>query len=84
MLQWSCITIRRASDEVEVQPGFFEGEPVATGVARALPNDTPRAELRKLTRYRPLVIEEVPFIPWEPEAANRFFSLVSSCYDSPI
>lgn len=40
-----------------------------------------QAELRKLLRYPLLVIDEVGYIPFEPEAANLFFQLVSSRYE---
>lgn len=38
-------------------------------------------ELRRLGRYPLLVIDEVGYIPFEPEAANVFFQLVSSRYE---
>lgn len=38
-------------------------------------------ELIKLGRYPLLVIDEVGYIPFEPEAANLFFQLVSSRYE---
>jgi DNA replication protein DnaC len=38
-------------------------------------------ELTKLGRYPLLVIDEVGYIPFEPEAANLFFQLVSSRYE---
>jgi DNA replication protein DnaC len=38
-------------------------------------------ELTKLARYPLLVIDEVGYIPFEPEAANLFFQLVSSRYE---
>ena len=43
-------------------------------------------ELTRLARYPLLVIDEVGYIPFEPEAANLFFQLVSSRYEraSPI
>jgi DNA replication protein DnaC len=40
-----------------------------------------QAELIRLTRYRLLVVDEVGYIPFEPEAANLFFELVSSRYE---
>ena len=40
-------------------------------------------ELVRLARYPLLVIDEVGYIPFEPEAANLFFQLVSSCYEGP-
>ena len=36
---------------------------------------------RKLGRYPLLVIDEVGYIPFEPEAANLFFQLVSARYE---
>ena len=38
-------------------------------------------ELRRLSRYPLLVVDEVGYIPFEPEAANLFFQLVSSRYE---
>ena len=38
-------------------------------------------ELTKLGRYPLLVIDEVGYIPFEPEAANLFFQLVSARYE---
>jgi DNA replication protein DnaC len=38
-------------------------------------------ELLRLARYPLLVIDEVGYIPFEPEAANLFFQLVSSRYE---
>jgi DNA replication protein DnaC len=38
-------------------------------------------ELVRLGRYPLLVIDEVGYIPFEPEAANLFFQLVSSRYE---
>jgi DNA replication protein DnaC len=38
-------------------------------------------ELRRLLRYPLLVVDEVGYIPFEPEAANLFFQLVSSRYE---
>lgn len=45
-----------------------------------------QSELVHLGRYPLLVIDEVGYIPFEPEAANLFFQLVSSRYEraSPI
>jgi len=39
------------------------------------------AELDKLQRIPLLVVDEVGYIPFEPEAANLFFQLVSSRYE---
>ena len=38
-------------------------------------------ELRRLGRYPMLVIDEVGYIPFEPEAANLFFQLVAARYE---
>ena len=40
-----------------------------------------QTELTRLSRYPLLVIDEVGYIPFEPEAANLFFQLVSSRYE---
>ncbi len=40
-----------------------------------------QAELTRLARYPLLVVDEVGYIPFEPEAANLFFQLVSSRYE---
>jgi DNA replication protein DnaC len=40
-----------------------------------------QAELARLSRYPLLVVDEVGYIPFEPEAANLFFQLVSSRYE---
>ncbi|WP_088288618.1 IS21-like element helper ATPase IstB [Kineosporia sp. A_224] len=40
-----------------------------------------QGELAKLGRYPLLVIDEVGYIPFEPEAANLFFQLVSARYE---
>lgn len=42
---------------------------------------TLQTELARLGRYPPLVIDELGHIPFEPEAANLFFHLVSSRYE---
>ena len=38
-------------------------------------------ELRRLGRYPLLVVDEVGYIPFEAEAANLFFQLVSARYE---
>jgi DNA replication protein DnaC len=40
-----------------------------------------QAELTKLSRYPLIVIDEVGYIPFEAEAANLFFQLVSNRYE---
>jgi DNA replication protein DnaC len=39
------------------------------------------AELAKLRRYPVLIVDEVGYIPFEAEAANLFFQLISSRYE---
>ena len=48
---------------------------------RAPPPARLQDELRRLGRYPLLVIDEVGYIPFEPEAANLFFQLVSARYE---
>ena len=43
--------------------------------------DRLQTELIRLGRYPLLVVDEVGYIPFEPEAANLFFQLVSSRYE---
>lgn len=43
--------------------------------------DNLQAELTKLGRYPLLVVDEVGYIPFEAEAANLFFQLVSNRYE---
>jgi DNA replication protein DnaC len=50
-------------------------------LAGAHHDDRLQDELRRLGRYPLLVIDEVGYIPFEPEAANLFFQLVSSRYE---
>ena len=42
-----------------------------------------QAELTRLGRYPVLVVDEVGYIPFEAEAANLFFQLVSARYERP-
>jgi DNA replication protein DnaC len=41
-----------------------------------------QTELVRLGRYPLIVVDEVGYIPFEPEAANHFFQLLSSRYES--
>ena len=50
-------------------------------LAAAHHSGTLQAELIRLARYPLLVVDEVGYIPFEPEAANLFFQLVSSRYE---
>src|SRR5271170_254288 len=50
-------------------------------LAAAHHGGTLQGELIRLARYPLLVVDEVGYIPFEPEAANLFFQLVSSRYE---
>jgi len=50
-------------------------------LAEAKREARPEAELRRLGRIPLLIIDEVGYIPFDPEAANLMFSLVSSRYE---
>jgi hypothetical protein len=50
-------------------------------LAAAHASGTLQAELTRLARYPLLVIDEVAYLPFEPEAANLFFQLVSGRYE---
>lgn len=48
--------------------------------AGALRQGRPPAELTELRRYRLIIVDEVGYLPFEQDAANLFFQLVSSRY----
>jgi DNA replication protein DnaC len=50
-------------------------------LAAAHHSGTLEAEAIRLARYPLLVVDEVGYVPFEPEAANLFFQLVSSRYE---
>jgi DNA replication protein DnaC len=50
-------------------------------LADAHARGTLQAELARLGRYPLLVVDEVGYIPFEPEAANLFFQLVAARYE---
>lgn len=50
-------------------------------LADAHTTGTLQQELTKLSRIPLLIVDEVGYIPFEPEAANLFFQLVSSRYE---
>ncbi|WP_176480437.1 ATP-binding protein, partial [Mycobacterium avium] len=52
-----------------------------TRLAEAHRIDRLDAELRKISRYGLVVIDEVGYIPFDTEAANLFFQLVSTRYE---
>ena len=41
------------------------------------------AELRRLSFVPLIIVDEVGYIPFDPEAANLMFSLVSARYEPP-
>jgi DNA replication protein DnaC len=52
-----------------------------TQLAQAHQDGRIHQELTRLGRYPLLVIDEVGYIPFEPEAANLFFQLISARYE---
>jgi DNA replication protein DnaC len=50
-------------------------------LASAHHGDRLQDELIKLGRVPPLIIDEIGYIPFEPEAANLFFQLISAHYE---
>ncbi|OBJ82582.1 AAA family ATPase [Mycobacterium gordonae] len=52
-----------------------------TRLAEAHRTNRLEAELRKISRYGLIVIDEVGYIPFDTEAANLFFQLVSTRYE---
>ncbi|MEQ0647266.1 ATP-binding protein, partial [Mycobacterium tuberculosis] len=60
---------------------FAPGSQWVDRLAAAHPSGTLQSELIRLARYPLLVVDEVGYIPFEPEAANLFFQLVSSRYE---
>ena len=67
----------QAGHRVAVRHRVAVGRPAR----RRPPRRTLQAELTRLARYPLLVIDEVGYIPFEPEAANLFFQLVSGRYE---
>ncbi|WP_197466766.1 ATP-binding protein, partial [Tsukamurella pseudospumae] len=39
------------------------------------------AELKKIKRYKLIIVDEIGYIPFDPDAANLFFQLVSTRYE---
>jgi DNA replication protein DnaC len=60
---------------------FATAVPWVARLADAHAHGTLQAELVRLGRYPLLVVDEVGYIPFEPEAANLFFQLVSARYE---
>lgn len=52
-----------------------------TRLAAAHHTGTLEAELKKLRRYRLIIIDEVGYIPFDQDAANLFFQLIASRYE---
>lgn len=51
-------------------------------LARAHQQGALEAELKKIRRYRLIIIDEVGYIPFDTDAANLFFQLVASRYET--
>jgi hypothetical protein len=45
-------------------------------------SSTPDTELKKIRRYKLIIVDEVGFIPFDQDAANLFFQLVASRYEA--
>ena len=60
---------------------FATASPWVDRLADAHTGGRLQTELIRLARYPLLVVDEVGYIPFEPEAANLFFQLVSSRYE---
>jgi len=52
-----------------------------TRLARAHHAGALEAELKKIRRYRLIIVDEVGYIPFDTDAANLFFQLVASRYE---
>src|SRR3954467_3084240 len=50
-------------------------------LGRAHPAGALELELKKIRRYRMIIIDEVGYIPFDTDAANLFFQLVASRYE---
>ena len=61
--------------------GFATAAEWVARLAEAHHNGRLQAELTRLARVPLLVVDEVGYIPFEAEAANLFFQLVSSRYE---
>jgi hypothetical protein len=63
--------------------GYWSPPPAKRGDRLADAHSAGRlqGELIRLAGYPPLIIDEVGYIPFEPEAANLFFQLVSSRHE---
>jgi DNA replication protein DnaC len=60
---------------------FASASEWVTRLSEAHRRDRLAAELARLRRYPLLVVDEVGYLPFEQEAANLFFQLVSSRYE---
>jgi len=56
-------------------------QPSSASPAESRADSSVQAELIRLGRYPLLVVDEVGYIPFEAEAANLFFQLMSSRYE---
>ena len=51
------------------------------GYGRPTTPSTLEKELRRLRRYRVLILDEVGYLPFEPDAADLFFQLIARRYE---
>ena len=89
----SCSSGRPGPAKPTSRSGSRSGpaKPATASRSRPPPNGSPASatrhagrlhdELRRLGRYPVLVVDEVGYIPFEAEAANLFFQLVTSRYE---
>ena len=60
---------------------LFQSRNASNGIARlgaAHHTGTLEAELKKIRRYRLIIIDEVGYIPFDQDAANLFFQRIAS------
>jgi DNA replication protein DnaC len=75
------ISIREVFGASQLRVAFATAAQWVSRLADAHQAGTLQAELVKLGRIPLLIIDEVGYIPFEAEAANLFFQLVSSRYE---
>jgi len=60
---------------------FDTGNNWITRLAEAHQAGRLAAELKKIRRYKLIIIDEVGYIPFDQDAANLFFQLIASRYE---
>ena len=74
-------TLHSADDVLRVA-GSGDADQAVTRLAEAHTRGHLDQELRRLNRYRLLVIDEVGYLPFDPAAAALFFQLIASRYET--